>query len=499
MQTGHELLQTIDMISKERGIKKNEVFNALEQAMQKIAKSRYGQEYDIQVKLNQITGEFSLKKYQEVVLSEESLEDSFMQIVLEEAQLIKSNVKVGDFIEEKLPPIEFGRVAAQIARQVILQSVRDSEREYQYQEFKDRVGEIISGIVKRVEFGNVIIDLGKAEGLLHRNETIPREPFRPGDRVKSYIMDVRSESKGSQIFLSRSHPQFTAELFKQEVPEIYDGIIVIKSVARDPGSRAKISVHTNDISLDPIGACVGVRGSRVQSVVNELQGEKIDIIPWSEEIPTFVVNSLIPSEVSKVVLDEENNRVEVVVPESQLSLAIGRRGQNVRLASKLTDLSIDIISEIEEIDRRNKEVKERSILFAEALDVDDVIAHLLAGEGFDKIEDISIISMEELSSIEGFDENLAYELQKRSYNYIKEEIERSQTICKSLDVSESLTSLKGITWKMAAVLGKNSIKDINDLANLSGEELIEILGKISISKKNANEIIMIAREHWFEK
>lgn len=499
MQTGHELLQTIDTVAKERSIERKEVFSALEQAIQKAARSRYGQEYDIRATLDPLTGEFSLRRCQEIVASVEELEDGATQIILEEAQSIRPDSEVGEFIEEALPPVDFGRVAAQTARQVIFQGVREAERGHQYEDFKDRVGEIISGIVKRVEFGNVIIDLGRAEGLLHRNEIIPREAFRPGDRVRTYIMDVRLEPRGSQIFLSRSHPQFMAELFKQEVPEIYDGIIIIKSVARDPGSRAKMAVYSTDSSMDPVGACVGMRGSRVQAVVNELQGEKVDIIPWSEGLPTFIVNALIPAEVSKVVLDEENGRVEVIVAEDQLSLAIGRRGQNVRLASKLTGLDIDIISEAEEVNRRNQEIKERSALFVEVLDVDDMIAHLLAGEGLETIEDISLVPVEELATIEGFDEDVAAELQERANAYLKEEDEKAQKICKDLGVSKELISLEGITWKMAAALGEKDVKTRDDLADLAGDELVEILGTGVLDENVANEIIMNARAHWFEK
>ena len=499
MQIGHELLHTIDYVAKERNIDKKEVFFALEQAIQKAARGKYGQDYDIRANLDPLTGEFCLKRFQEIVLDVEELENCATQIILKEARVIRLTSKVGEFIEELLPPINFGRVAAQTARQVIFQCIREAERGHQYKEFKNRVGEIISGVVKRVEFGNVIIDLGRAEGLLQRNEIIPREVFRPGDRVRSYIVDVRLESRGSQIFLSRSHPGFMAELFKQEVPEIYDGIIIIQSVARDPGSRAKIAVHSNDSSMDPVGACVGVRGSRVQAVVNELQGEKVDIIPWSEVLPTFIVNALIPAEVSKVVLDEENGRVEVIVAEDQLSLAIGRRGQNVRLASKLTGLDVDIISEAEEVNRRNEEIKERSVLFAESLDVDEMIAHLLAGEGLEKIEDISLVSIEELSSIEGFDEVIAKEIKDRANIYLKEENKNAEKICRDLSICESLTTVEGVTWKMAAVLAVKNIKNRNDLADLSRDELVEILGGNNIDSNAANEIIINARSHWFKE
>ena len=417
---------------------------------------------------------------------------------LEEAQLHDPSAQVGDFITDPLPPIDFGRIAAQTAKQVIVQRVRDAERQRQYREFKDRIGEIVNGLVKRVEFGNVVVDLGRAEAMLRRDELLPRETFRQGERVRAYIYDVRPEIRGPQIFLSRTHPQFMAKLFAQEVPEIYDGIIEIRAVARDPGSRAKIGVISNDSSIDPVGACVGMRGSRVQAVVAELQGEKIDIIPWSQDPATFVVNALAPAEVAKVVMDEEQRRIEVVVPDDQLSLAIGRRGQNVRLASQLTGWDIDILTEAEESERRTAEVQSRSSLFIEALDVDDVIAHLLVNEGFTSVEEVAYVQLDELAGIEGFDEDVAAELQARALNFLEEQNTHFEQRRKELGVEDALVELEGLTLGMVAKLGENSIKTLDDLGDLASDELIELLKDVTkMSEEQANEIIMAARAHWF--
>src|SRR5918911_5462241 len=395
-----ELLQVADTVARDKGIDKDEVIEAMEQAIQKAGRSKYGQEYDIRAEIDRRTGEIRLLRFREVA---EPIENEATQIPLDEARRLNSEAEVGDFITDPLPPIDFGRIAAQTAKQVIVQKVRDAERQRQYREYKDRVGEIVNGLVKRVEFGNVVVDLGRAEAMLRRDELLPRESFRQGERVRSFVYDVRQEPRGPQIFLSRTHPQFMAKLFAQEVPEIYDGIIEIRAVARDPGSRAKIAVISNDSGIDPVGACVGMRGSRVQAVVAELQGEKIDIIPWSPDPATFVVNALAPAEVAKVVMDEEQRRIEVVVPDEQLSLAIGRRGQNVRLASQLTGWDIDILTEAEESERRQEEFRRRSALFVEALDVDDVIAGLLVTEGFNSVEELAFTPVDELAAIEGFD------------------------------------------------------------------------------------------------
>src|ERR1700722_3014368 len=419
--TGHdervktmELLHVADAVSREKGIERDEVLVAMEQAIQKAGRAKYGHEHDIRAEIDRKTGEVRLQRYLQVA---DPVENEFTQIALKAARKSKSDITVGDFIVDDLPPIDLGRIAAQTAKQVIVQKVREAERHRQFQEYKDRVGEVISGMVKRVEYGNITIDLGRTEAMLRRDESLPREHFKNGDRVRAYIYDVREEQRGPQIFLSRTHPLFMAKLFTQEVPEIYDGVIEIKSVARDPGSRAKIAVVSNDSSIDPVGACVGMRGSRVQAVVGELQGEKIDIIPWSADPATFVVNALAPAEVAKVVLDEENNRMDVVVPDEQLSLAIGRRGQNVRLASMLTGWDIDILTEKEESERRQQEVQLRTTLFVEALAVDDVIAHLLVSEGFTRVEQIAETPLDEIAEIKGFDAEVSGELQERARNW----------------------------------------------------------------------------------
>src|ERR1700751_2637354 len=416
-----ELLQVADSVARDKGIDRDEVLEAMEQAIQKAGRSKYGQDYDIRAEIDRSNGEIRLLRFREVA---QTIENEATQIALEAARRLNGEAEIGDFITDPLPPIDFGRSAAQTAKQVIVQKVRDAERQRQFLEFKDRVTEIVNGLVKRVEFGNVVVDLGRAEAMLRRDELLPRESFHQGERVRAYIYDVRQELRGPQIFLSRTPPQFMAKLFAQEVPEIYDGIIEIKAVARDPGSRAKIAVISRDSGIDPVGACAGMRGSRVQAVVGELQGEKIDIIPWSPHPATFVVNALAPAEVAKVVMDEEQRRVEVVVPDDQLSLAIGRRGQNVRLASQLTGWDIDILTEAEESERRTEEFRTRSKMFIEALDVDDVIAHLLVTEGFTSVEEVAFVPIEELAGIEGFDEDVANELQQRARTFLKEQNER---------------------------------------------------------------------------
>src|SRR5277367_7182381 len=437
-----ELLQVADTVARDKGIDRDEVLEAMEQAIQKAGRSKYGQEYDIRAEIDRVNGEIRLLRFREVV---EPIENEATQIARSEAQRLNPEAEIGDFITDPLPPIDFGRIAAQSAKQVIVQKVRDAERQRQFLEFKDRVGEIVNGLVKRVEFGNVVVDLGRAEAMLRRDELLPRESFRQGERVRAYIYDVRQELRGPQIFLSRTHPQFMAKLFAQEVPEIYDGIIEIKAVARDPGSRAKIAVVSRDSGIDPVGACVGMRGSRVQAVVGELQGEKIDIIPWSPDPATFVVNALAPAEVAKVVLDEESHRIEVIVPDDQLSLAIGRRGQNVRLASMLTGWDIDIMTEAEESERRAKETKERTELFTAVLDVDDVIAHLLVTEGFTTVEEIAYVPPQELSGIEGFDETVAGELQERARHFLEEQAARAEERRKELGVGDELAAIEGLS------------------------------------------------------
>jgi N utilization substance protein A len=428
----------------------------------------------------------------------EEIEDAITQITLDQAHKQDKALVIGDFIIDPLPPIDFGRIAAQTAKQVIVQKVREAERSRQFVEFKDRIGEIINGIVKRVEFGNVTLDLGRAEAILRRDELLPRESFRNGDRVRAYIYDVREESRGPQIFVSRTHPEFMKGMFKQEVPEIYDGIIEIKAVARDPGSRAKIGVLSYDGSIDPVGACVGMRGSRVQAVVAELQGEKIDIIPWSDDPATFVVNALAPAEVSKVVLDEDQKRIEVVVPDEQLSLAIGRRGQNVRLASILSGWDIDILTEAEESERRQEEFKTRSAIFMEALDIDDVIAHLLVAEGFVSVHEIAHSSLTDLAQIEGFDEVIGEELQSRALTYNQTEEKNLSDKRVELGVTDELAQMDGISAGMLVIFGENEIKTVDDLGDLANDELIEMVPNAGLTMEQADNIIMAARAHWFE-
>ena len=496
MYTHPELLLVADTVAREKGIDREEVLEAMEQAIQKAGRSKYGHEHDIRAEIDRKSGEIKLARYIEVA---EEIENETTQITLDVAKGRKEDAVIGEFLVDPLPPIDFGRIAAQTAKQVIVQKVREAERKRQFAEFKDRIGEVVNGMIKRVEFGNVIVDLGgRAEGIIRRDECIPREHFNNGDRVRSYIYDVREEQRGPQIFLSRSHPQFMAKLFTQEVPEIYDGIIEIKSVARDPGSRAKIAVISSDTSIDPVGACVGMRGSRVQAVVAELQGEKIDIISWSDEPATFIVNGLAPAEVTKVVLDEEQNRIEVVVPDEQLSLAIGRRGQNVRLASQLTGWDIDILTEAEESDRRVEEFRARSQLFIDSLDVDEVIAQLLVTEGFSTIEEVAFVPVEELSAIEGFDDDVANELRERGRQYLEQREAELNAIRKEAGVSDEVAEFEGLTPEMVVALGENEVKSLDDLADLASDELREIVGEVNLSEDATNEIIMAARAHWFE-
>ncbi len=490
-----DLIQVADAVAREKGIEREEVIEAMEMAIQKAGRSKYGHEFDIRAEVDRDTGEIQLARYIEVV---DEVENEATQLTLDEAKKTKSDTQVGEFLVDPLPPMDFGRIAAQTAKQVIVQRVREAERARQYTEYKDRVGEIVNGVVKRVEFGNVIGDLGRGESIIRREELLGRETFRRTDRVRAYIYDVREETRGPQIFLSRAHPQFMAKLFAQEVPEIYDGIIEIKSVARDPGSRAKIAVHSNDSSIDPVGACVGMRGSRVQAVVSELQGEKIDIIPWSPDTATFVVNALAPAEVIKVVIDEDTHRIEMVVPDDQLSLAIGRRGQNVRLASILTGWDIDILTEAEESERRQEEFHALSQIFMDALDVDDVIAHLLVTEGFSTVEEVAFVPEENLVEIEGFDESIIEELRERARNYLKERDEKLNQKRNELGISDELLKMPHITLESLVTLGETGVKSLDDLADLASDELREILGVTKLNEEQANETIMAARAHWFD-
>ena len=465
-----ELLQTAEAVAREKMIDPTLVIEAMEESLARAAKSRYGSEMDIRVAIDRKTGRAKFTRVRTVV-EEAELENYQAEMTVEQGKQYLENPSVGDQFIEEIPPVDMGRIAAQSAKQVILQKVREAERDRQFEEFQDRAGTIINGQVKREEYGNVIVDVGRGEAVLRRNEKIGRESYRPNDRIRCYIKEVRRESRGPQIFLSRTDPQFMAELFKMEVPEIYEGIIEIKAVARDPGSRAKIAVLSNDGSIDPVGACVGMRGSRVQAVVNELQGEKIDIIPWNEDQPTFLVNALQPAEVSKVVLDEEAERIEVVVPEEQLSLAIGRRGQNVRLASQLTNLDIDIMTEEEESARRQKEFEERTQLFMETLDLDEFFAQLLVSEGFTSLEEVAYVEVDELLVIDGVDEDTAKELQVRAQEYREEAARKALERARELGVEDSLVSFEGLTPKMIEALAEDGIKTLEDFATCADWEL----------------------------
>jgi transcription termination/antitermination protein NusA len=511
-----ELIAIADSVAKEKLIDKAIVIEAMEDAIQRAAKNRYGVENDIRAKLDPNTGDLRLWRVVEVV---EAVDDYFKQVDLKGAQKLQKDAAIGDFIVDPLPPIEFGRIQAQASKQIIFQKVRDAERERQYEEFKDRQGEIITGVVKRVEFGHVVVDLGRAEGVIRRDQQIPREVVRVGDRVRSLIKEVRRENRGPQIMLSRAHPDFMKKLFAQEVPEIYDGIIEIKAAARDPGSRAKIGVISHDSGIDPVGACVGMKGSRVQAVVQEMQGEKIDIIPWSPDTATFVVNALQPANVSRVLIDEEEDRIEVVVPDDQLSLAIGRRGQNVRLASQLTAKAIDILTETDSSEKRQNEFVRNSEMFQNELDVDETLAQLLVAEGFSELEEVAYVELDEMAGIEGFDEDLAQELQSRAQEALERREQSNREERQALGVEDALLDMPYLTEAMLVTLGKAGIKTLDDLADLATDELVEkkrveprrrnddapkrpapkggILADYNLSYEQGNEIIMAARAHWF--
>jgi len=499
-----ELLQIADAVAREKLIDREIVIAAMADAIQKAAKSRYGQETNIRADINAKSGEIRLQRLRQVV---EDVEDHVTQITLEDARREKPDAEIGEYLADPLPPMEFGRIAAQSAKQVIVQKVREAERDQQYEEYKDRIGDIISGTVKRVEYGNVILDLGRGEAMVRRDELIPREIFRYGDKIRAFIYDVRRETRGPQIFLSRTHPQFMAKLFTMEVPEIYDGIIEIKSVARDPGSRAKIAVVSRDASIDPVGACVGMRGSRVQAVVGELQGEKVDIIPWSPDAVSFIVNALQPAEVAKVVLDEESERIEVVVPDDQLSLAIGRRGQNVRLACQLTGWDIDILTESDERASRAKEFEERSQLFMQALDVDEMVAQVLASEGFESLEEIAYVEAKEVASIEGFDEETALEIQARAREYLEKQEASLDSRRLELGVNDDLRDIDGMTSAMMVAVGEDGVKTLEDFAGYAVDELVGwrekkdgenvqhqgVLSGFDVSRTQAEQMILAAR------
>jgi N utilization substance protein A len=501
-----ELLQIAKAVADEKSIPKEVVLEAIEEAIQKAAKMRYGSELDIRAKLDPVTGDQSLRRVI-TVTEEEEIENDSTQINLITAKIDYPDAVIGFEISTPLPPLEFGRVQAQMSKQIIMGKIREAERARQFVEFKDRVGEIINGIVKRVEYGHIIVDLGRAEGVIRRDQALPRENVKGGDRIRAYIMDVREEPRGSQIFLSRAHPQFMAQLFAQEVPEVYEGIIQIVAVARDPGSRAKIAVYSNDGAIDPVGACVGMRGSRVQAVVNELQGERIDIIPFTEDAATFIVNALQPAEVAKVVIDEANDRIEVVVPDEQLSLAIGRRGQNVRLASQLSGWAIDILTEEQESERRQVEFKERSELFMVGLDVDEMIAQLLVSEGFETMEEVGYVAIDDLTSIEGFDAETAEELQTRAREYLEKIAKEQNEKRRAAGVHDNVLEIEGVTLPMAVKFGENEVLSVEDVAGLvpddlrgytevkNGEKVHEdgILEEFKLSEENATSLIMRAR------
>lgn len=501
-----ELLQTAEAVAREKMIDPDLVIQAMEDSLARAAKSRYGSEMDIRVHIDRKTGRATFTRVR-TVMADEEVENYQAQLTVAQAKQYKPNPEIGDEIIDEVPPVDLGRIAAQSAKQVILQRVREAERDRQFDEFKDRKGTIINGVVKREEYGNIIVDIGRGEAILRRNEKIGRESYRPNDRIRAYVKDVRRETRGPQVFLSRTDPQFMAELFKMEVPEIYDGIIEIRAVARDPGSRAKIAVVSNDNSIDPVGACVGMRGSRVQAVVGELQGEKIDIIPWNPDQATFLVNALQPAEVSKVVIDEEAGKIEVVVPDEQLSLAIGRRGQNVRLASQLTGLDIDILTEAEESSRRQAEFAERTKLFVDALDLDEFFAQLLVAEGFTNLEEVAYVDLDELLSIEGVDEGTAQELQARARDYIEEQNRKAIEAAKALGVEQSLFDFEGLTPQMIEALAKDGIKTLEDFATCADWELAGgwttvdgarvkdegILEKFDLSLEDAQQLVMTAR------
>lgn len=489
-----EILQVAEAVSREKNIDREAVIEAMEQAIQVAGRKKYGHEMNILAEIDRKTGAISLFRARHVV---ELVENPVVEMDLEDAHKRDSGAQIGDVLRDPLPPIDFGRVVAQTAKQVIIQKVRDAEREQQFEEFKDRIGTILNGVVKRVEYGNVVVDLGRSEAVVYRDQLIQREAFKQGDRIRAYVVDVRRERSGPQIFLSRTHPQFLAKLFEQEVPEVYDGVIQIKTVARDPGSRAKMTVTSNDSSIDPVGSCVGVRGSRVQAVIQELQGEKIDIIEWSADPATMVVNCLAPAEATKVVIDEERGRIEVVVPDEQLSIAIGRRGQNVRLASQASGWEIDIMTEESESKRRAEEFSRLSRLFIESLNVEDVIGELLVAEGFQSVDEVAVVSIEELASIEGFDESIAEEIQRRAKTYLEDLEKNLSHKVKELGLEESIAALPHIYPDVLDKLKAGGIKTLDDLADLSRDEYFEITGDARLSPSQVDEMIMAARAHWF--
>ncbi len=503
-----ELVAIASSVSSEKNIDSEIVFKALESAVEKVAKNKYGYDYNIVASINRKDGTITILKRLLVVPNdkitttegEEIDFDSNTMIRLKDAQKLDSSLEIGSYIDEELLPVDFGRANFQSVRQIVLQKIKSAEKEKEYNEFADKISTIVNGVVKRVEYGSVYVDInGKAEGLIRRNETIPRENLHAGDRIRALILDVKRDNNSSQILLTRSHPMFLAKLFEAEIPEVYEGIIEVKSVARDPGSRAKVAVFAQDSSIDPVGACVGMKGSRIQNIVNELAGEKIDVIEWTTNIATLAVDALSPAKVSKVIVDEEAKKIDAIVEDDQLSLAIGRHGQNVRLASQLLGWGIDVMSEDQSSEKRQKDTKERIEKFINALDIDDVIAHLLVAEGFSDIEEIAYVDIDELKAIEGFDDELAQELQSRAKDYLEKEKASFNKESQKIGIEENLASFEGLTADMILMLGNNGIKTLDDLADLSSDELIDILGTDSITDEQAQKIIMSARAHWFDK
>lgn len=503
-----ELVAIAASVSSEKNIDSEIVFSALEAAVEKVAKNKYGYDYDIVANINRRDGTITILKRITVVpddkitndLGEEVDFDSNTMIRLSDAKKINSTLEVGSHIDEELLPVDFGRANFQSVRQIVLQKIKSAEKEKEYNEFADKVSTIVNGTVKRVEYGSVYVDInGKAEALIRRNETIPRENLHVGDRIRALVLEVKRDNSSAQVLLTRSHPLFLAKLFEAEIPEVYEGTIEVKSVARDPGSRAKVAVFASDSSIDAVGACVGMKGSRIQNIVNELAGEKIDVIEWTTNIATLAVDALSPAKVSKVIVDEEAKKIDAIVEDDQLSLAIGRHGQNVRLASQLLGWGIDVMSEDQSSEKRQKDVKQRTERFISALDIDDVIAHLLVAEGFTTIEEIAFVNIEELKSIEGFDEDLARELQSRAKEFLEKEKATFTKESKEIGIEDKLASFEGLNPDMVLTLGNNGVKTLDDLADLASDELVEILGKDNITEKEAEKIIMSARSHWFEK
>lgn len=487
-----EIIQIIDAVARERGIPKVELIQAMEQAYQIAGRKKYGVEHNIRAKIDPNTGEIKLYRVRIVV---EEPENMFTEIAPQDALHINSDVEMGGEILEELPPIELGRVAAQTAKQVIVQKVGEAERAKQYQDYKDRKGDIINGTVKRIEFGNIIVDLGRAEGVLRRDQQIRTETFRVGDRIKTYVLDVRPEQKGPQIFLSRSDSQFLVKLFEIEVPEIYDNVIEVRAVAREPGSKAKIAVFAADVGIDPVGSCVGIKGARVRAITNELGGEKIDVVVWDKNVAQYVINAMTPAEISKIVFDEDRGRVEAIVPDDQLSIAVGKRGQNVRLASKITGWTIDVLTEEQESNRRTEEFTNTTQLFMKELEVEEVIAQLLSAEGYNSIYQIASSEDDVLVSIEGFDQELVEELKNRAINYIETQNEDIIEKLEELGVEQDLIDNLTLQPEYILKLAEYGVKTIEDLGEMTLKEFREIVPDTAMSKDEILQLIDYAKNN----